>query len=185
MFFNICEGNPGALAFLLEAYKMDSIGAEKAFRRMYNNNITGDKLYMLWNDCCDRDTKKTIQIMRNHTINDIIQHINYENGRGIKYAEEELITSISKKYLLDGGNFPTNSLSNYKLYGGYCVVDTKGVKEIEQAKDMLFQQCLSVIKDVLQENKETFLDISEDKSHPHCLIGCWKILLPTGDDNIA
>lgn len=185
MFFDICEGNPGALAFLMEAYKMDSIGAEKAFRCMYNNNITGDKLYMLWNDCCDRDTKKTIQIMRNHTIDDIIRHINYENGRGIKYIEEELITSISKKYLLDDDNYFTNRLPNYKAYGGFGVVDAKNFKDIKQAEDILLQGILSVIKDILQENKEMFLRVEEDKSNPHCIKVCWKILLPTRDDKNA
>lgn len=82
---DICEGNPGALTFLMEAYAINMFGAEKAFQRMQNNNITGAKLYMLWNDCCDRDTKKALQIMKSNTIQDIVEHINYENGRGIKY----------------------------------------------------------------------------------------------------
>ena len=85
--FDICNGNIGALTFLMEAYEIDLFGAEKAFQRMQDNNITGSKLYMLWNDCCDRDTKKALQIMKNNTIQDIDEHINYENGRGIKYEE--------------------------------------------------------------------------------------------------
>ena len=85
--FDICNGNVGALTFLMEAYDIDLFGAEKAFQRMQDNNITGSKLYMLWNDCCDRDTKKALQIMKNNTIQDIVEHINYENGRGIKYEE--------------------------------------------------------------------------------------------------
>lgn len=88
--FDICEGNPGALTFLVDAYSIDIGGAERAFQRMQDNNITGDKLYMLWNDCCDRDTKKAIQVMTDHTIEDILQHINYENGRGIRYIETEV-----------------------------------------------------------------------------------------------
>lgn len=56
--FDICEGNPGALTFLIDAYGIDIFGAERGFQRMQNNNITGSKLYMLWNDCCDRDTEK-------------------------------------------------------------------------------------------------------------------------------
>lgn len=183
--FDICKGNPGALTFLINAYKVDMFGAEIAFKRMQDNDITGDKLYMLWNDCCDRDTKKTIQIMRNHTIDDIIQHINYDNGRGIKYAEEELIASISKKYLLDDDKYFTDTLSNYKLYGGFGVVDAKNIKDIEQAEDILLQQILSVIKDILQENKEMFLQFEKDKSNPHCIIARWKILLPTRDDKNA
>ena len=88
--FEICEGNIGALTFLMGAYDVDMFGAEKAFQRMQDNNITGSKLYMLWNDCCDRDTEKALQIMNNNTIQDIVEHINYENGRGIKYEESEV-----------------------------------------------------------------------------------------------
>ena len=83
--FDICEGNIGALTFLMEAYDIDMFGAETAFQRMQNNNITGSKLYMLWNDCCDRDTEKALKIMKDNTIQDIVEHINYESGRGIKY----------------------------------------------------------------------------------------------------
>ena len=85
--FDICNGNIGALTFLMEAYDIDLFGAEKAFQRMQDNNITGSKLYMLWNDCCDRDTKKALRIMKDNSIQDIVEHINYENGRGIKYEE--------------------------------------------------------------------------------------------------
>ena len=66
--FDICEGNIGALTFLMEAYDIDMWGAESAFQRMQQSNITGSKLYMLWNDCCDRDTAMTIKVMKNHTI---------------------------------------------------------------------------------------------------------------------
>lgn len=45
--FDICEGNPGALTFLMQAYDVDMFGAERAFQRMQDNGITGCKLYML------------------------------------------------------------------------------------------------------------------------------------------
>lgn len=81
----VCEGNPGAMTFLAEAFAVDLLSAATAFERMQNNNITGSKLYMLWNDCCDRNTVKALQIMLNNTIEDIIEHINEEHGRGIRY----------------------------------------------------------------------------------------------------
>lgn len=89
--FNICEGNPGALTFLTLAYAPtksmpELIRSERAFQRMQDNHITGDKLYMLWNDCCNRDTEHTIEIMLKNSIDDIIEHINYEGGRGIAYT---------------------------------------------------------------------------------------------------
>ena len=85
--FDIAENNPGALTFLTQAYSYNPFMAENAFSRMEENGIKGAKLYMLWNDCCDRDTKKTVEIMINNDIKDIIKHINYESGRGIPYKD--------------------------------------------------------------------------------------------------
>lgn len=48
--FDICKGNPGALAFVMEAYEWDMFTAEQCFQRMERAGITGDKLYMLWNE---------------------------------------------------------------------------------------------------------------------------------------
>ena len=83
----LVQGNPGALAFVREALDINYYQAKECFERMIWNNITGSKLYMLWNDCCNRDTNKALNIMSSHTIEDIIFHINYENGRGIEYEE--------------------------------------------------------------------------------------------------
>ena len=85
--FDICEGNPGALGFVMDAYDRNFVKAEKAFQKMHDNRITGSKLYMLWNDCCNRNTEKAIEIMLDNPIEDIVRHINYENGRGIPYEE--------------------------------------------------------------------------------------------------
>lgn len=88
--FDICGGNPGALQFLMDAYRIDMFKAEAAFQRMQDNNITGTKLYMLWNDCCGRDTKLAVQIAHAAPIDKIVEHINYEGGRGFPFTEEEL-----------------------------------------------------------------------------------------------
>lgn len=82
---SICKGNPGCVTFVMQAYSLSPFKAEKAFQRMDDNEIRGDKLYMIWNDCCDRDTEKAIKIMLEKPIEDIIAHINYEHGRGIMY----------------------------------------------------------------------------------------------------
>lgn len=84
--FNICEGNPGALTFLMQAYDKRLFMAEKAFQKMQDAGITGSKLYMIWNDCCDRDTDKAVDMMLNEDIDTIIKYINYENGRGLPYS---------------------------------------------------------------------------------------------------
>lgn len=95
--FDICKGNPGALAFFCDAYgisisdmkvKSDTVSmkkafiAESAFERMQSYNITGSKLYVLWNDCCHRDTNKALNIMLNEDIKVILEHIDDSNGLG-------------------------------------------------------------------------------------------------------
>lgn len=84
--FDICMGNPGALHFLMEAYERDMFTAEQGFRRMQENGITGDKLYMLWNDCCGRDTGLAIETMMCMDMEEIVRHINYDQGRGLPVA---------------------------------------------------------------------------------------------------
>lgn len=84
-----CGGNIGALSFFLDALDNDNQKALSGFKRMYDNGITNEKLYILWNDCCDRDTKRTIYIMLHDNIQSIHKHINHENGRGIPYTVNE------------------------------------------------------------------------------------------------
>ena len=82
------DGNPGCMAAVSELLALDAERGLEACNRMLRANITGAKLYMLWNDCCDRDTAKTLDIMLTHDISDIKEHINYEGGRGIPYDEQ-------------------------------------------------------------------------------------------------
>ena len=56
---------------------------------MISIGVVGDKLYMLWNDCCDRDTALAVAVMNNLTEGEILRHINYEQGRGTPFTEEE------------------------------------------------------------------------------------------------
>jgi hypothetical protein len=83
--FDICEGNPGALAFLMNAYRIEPFKAEAAFKRMQNAGITGSRLYMLWNDCCRRNTEYAIRIMNEMDISTIIHHIDDGKGYGIPF----------------------------------------------------------------------------------------------------
>lgn len=88
--FGVCAGNPGALTFLMKAYELDMYGAEKAFSRMQENRIFGAMLYMLWNDCCARNTVQALFIMKYCDLDKIREHINYGGGRGIPFTEEEI-----------------------------------------------------------------------------------------------
>lgn len=53
--FDACEGNPGALTFMCQAYMGGGLGralkAEHAFQRVIDAGIRGSRLYQLWNDC--------------------------------------------------------------------------------------------------------------------------------------
>ncbi len=86
--FDICKGNPGALAFVMAAYDKRMFDAERAFQKLSNAGILGDKLYMIWNDCCDRNVDKSIDMILNEDIDTINYYINYEHGRGLKYCPE-------------------------------------------------------------------------------------------------
>lgn len=88
--FDICENNIGCLTFLIEAYDKSPFYAETGFQRMSDNNITGDKLYMVWNDCCKRDTMKTLNVINKCNIDFIIEKLNYDKGMGIFIKDEEI-----------------------------------------------------------------------------------------------
>lgn len=91
----VCQGNPGALTFYCEAMNKGKTNQKtfqkviSGFGRMRENNIKGSKLYMLWNDCLDRNTDRAIYIMLHDTIESIIEHINYDGGVGIPYKDNE------------------------------------------------------------------------------------------------
>ena len=90
--FDICKGNPGATAFLAQAYRPEKsmqqlAQVERAFQRMQDNNIVGEDLYRLWNDCLDRNTDKAIGIMLMESIDTIKEHLP-QNARGIPFSED-------------------------------------------------------------------------------------------------
>ena len=86
--FEIFEGNIGAFSFAAEAYKLMPGQAESAFRKLRDANIKGSKIYMIWNDCCNRNTERAIDMVLENDIDTINHFINYENGRGLRYCPE-------------------------------------------------------------------------------------------------
>ena len=83
--FSLCRGNPGAMTFMGEAYIKDMFRAERGFQRMQDAGICGPKLYMIWNDCCGRDTEKALDVMNEERIPVILEHVS--GLRGIPFAE--------------------------------------------------------------------------------------------------
>ena len=85
-------GNIGAAAFVKEAFTQEPEFWRKAtvgFRRMQQFNIVGEKLYLLWNDCCGRNTSKAVNVMLVKSIEDIFAHLDYEHGRGIPFEDDD------------------------------------------------------------------------------------------------
>ena len=67
------NGNPGAMQTLVELLKNDP-------QKMFQNLLTldrmklyEDKLYMLWNDSCNRDIKKVQEIIKQYRMRKIKQ----------------------------------------------------------------------------------------------------------------
>lgn len=87
----VSQGNPGALLFFGEAMQKgpNFQKANSGFNRMLQNNIKGSKLFMLWNDCLNRDTEKAVYVMLHDNIESIKDHINFEGGKGIPYENNE------------------------------------------------------------------------------------------------
>ena len=89
--FELVEGNPGAMTFVRIAYTSYPDLANLAFFRMERNGITGSALYMLWNDCCDRDTKLAVEAALYCPLGFLKDHINKRGGRGIKIEIKDLV----------------------------------------------------------------------------------------------
>lgn len=62
---NISQGNIGCATMLMEAIKVMNGMEWGYFADVLNNkNLKADRAYMLWNDACGRDIKKTYELVR-------------------------------------------------------------------------------------------------------------------------
>ena len=86
----ISDGNIGAMTFVMSVLKDVKLDSYTALQRMASLNITGEKLYLLWNDCCDRNNKKTINVMLKKSYDEILDHIDMQKnqGRGKPFDED-------------------------------------------------------------------------------------------------
>ena len=75
------DGNPGALTCMMQMIQTDPMALLDIL--LFDSiGIYGSKIYMLWNDCCDRDMEKfkqTIQAFREG-----------------KFSEEEIHENLSR-----------------------------------------------------------------------------------------
>ena len=88
------EGNPGALEFCMELMKLGADGLTSILA-LDCMEVYGERLYMLWNDCCGRDAQKVVRVIkaRAHgkiSTDDISTHIKGNGYRGTPFDDSEL-----------------------------------------------------------------------------------------------
>lgn len=86
---DLVKGNPGALRFFVEA-NADYPHMAFVFAKAMEYGITGARLHMLWNDCCNRDTGLALKVLEICSEEKLIRYINYEGGRGTPLTKEDL-----------------------------------------------------------------------------------------------
>jgi hypothetical protein len=83
------DGNPGCLSFLFEVIKRENVNVFcEMVVKLDTSELYGSLVYMLWNDCCNRDTQKTIRMI-NKLDSETLRSYVVDKGRGTKYVEEE------------------------------------------------------------------------------------------------
>ncbi len=78
------EGNPGALSLVMEILT----GEPKNIFILLKCDayrIYGSRLYMFWNDCCDRDINRMRQAIDEYNREEILDHIDNNGGYGKKF----------------------------------------------------------------------------------------------------
>lgn len=88
MMVSLSEGNLGAVAFITDvldkAVKEHDEMAALALTRAKTFNVVGTKLYLLWNDCCGRDTDKAIRVLAENSKDDIMEHLTFDARCNVK-----------------------------------------------------------------------------------------------------
>jgi len=84
------EGNPGCITFLMEVMKnVDQFRFIEMVLRLDKAELYGSHIYMLWNDCCDRDLDKTIEMITNIKNDDELRSYVIDRGYGKKYEQQK------------------------------------------------------------------------------------------------
>lgn len=101
LIIDVSKGNPGALQFALSAIAFDPFIGASALRIALNHGIIGDKLYMIWNDCCDRDILRTLQLITFGKKEEIEYYLNYEEGRGKPFKDVSELKGVEYRDVQD------------------------------------------------------------------------------------
>ena len=84
------DGNLGAVTCMINMLQTDPSTALLDIIYFDSMEIYGSKIYMLWNDCCDRDMsrlKKTIQYLRSGVVSKEEIHENLNRVRAKPFIE--------------------------------------------------------------------------------------------------
>lgn len=80
-------GNPGAMSCIMEVLgASDLYGGMPGMMLILNCDsigLYGSELYMVWNDCCDRDIKKFELVMRNWQMGKLSRETIINNVRNV------------------------------------------------------------------------------------------------------
>lgn len=72
------DGNIGAAMCCMNIIESGNGKGTVALQRMLDIDIKGEKIYLIWNDCCNRDIDKTIKVMLEKSKDEILDHIDLE-----------------------------------------------------------------------------------------------------------
>lgn len=97
--YELSEGNPGALTVIMEMMGRNHNPLYAQYLlRLKNIGVTGDKLYMLWNDCCDRNFDLMYKVLSMHmadkiSAEELLSHIRGDGCRGYPFIGIEEVKS--------------------------------------------------------------------------------------------
>ena len=94
-FINFAGGNPGAITTLFELQKVVQDKTAIYLITLDKMELYEDKLYMLWNDCCNRDISKVIKIL-DYYEKGIINQIDIDEMQDYSYLQYVILNQIFK-----------------------------------------------------------------------------------------
>lgn len=98
----LSEGNPGAMTTLFEIMKAkndDEIKYLDTFLVIDTMELYGSNLYMLWNDCCNRDINKVLEVIDGYQLGKITDIDINERIKNIGYGKsfDDLLEKSDKE----------------------------------------------------------------------------------------
>lgn len=88
----LAEDSPGAIAVLIKVLSRP-LGIQN-ISILYHFNITGDKIYLLWNDCCERNFDKfdrTLLLLQSGVYTEEEIHRNLQLEYAVPFLDDSLV----------------------------------------------------------------------------------------------